>query len=316
MLYLEVNPMNKYLNLYHAFYTVANTGNVSKASKLLYISQPAISKSISRLEEELNVSLFVRNPRGVVLTEEGKILYSHIHSAFESIKAGEELINQMSSGDISYLHIGTNIPLSRLILLPRLKSFLQKYPRIKIRISIGTTSNLTSMLNSEELDVGLIVHPSPLQTVNFISFGSIHYAFITTPQYLKSLNISNPNDHTFEKILRKSTLFLLDSKTVTRAYIDNYMESNHLTADYITSISSVELLMDLVRQDIGIIAIFKEYVSNELSDGKLIELKPDLPIGETEVGIIYPKNRKQNYSIQAFLNHYKSTKIFDPHINK
>ena len=70
--------MNQNLSSYRIFYTVANTGNISKAAKELYISQPAISKSIQKLEESVGCKLFSRSSRGVVLTDEGKLLYEHV----------------------------------------------------------------------------------------------------------------------------------------------------------------------------------------------------------------------------------------------
>ena len=62
------DPMDQNLSLYKVFYTVANTGNISKAAAELFISQPAISKSIRKLEQSLDVTLFSRNSRGVQLT--------------------------------------------------------------------------------------------------------------------------------------------------------------------------------------------------------------------------------------------------------
>ena len=70
--------MNQNLSSYWIFYTVANAGNISKAAKELYISQPAISKSIQKLEENLGCKLFSRSSRGVVLTDEGQLLYGHV----------------------------------------------------------------------------------------------------------------------------------------------------------------------------------------------------------------------------------------------
>ena len=67
--------MDNNLNLYHIFYTVANNKNISGAAKELYISQPAISKAIAKLESNLNTKLFMRSSRGVTLTSEGNILY-------------------------------------------------------------------------------------------------------------------------------------------------------------------------------------------------------------------------------------------------
>ncbi len=86
--------MDHNLSQYKIFYEVAKAGNISRAAKELYISQPAISKSISKLEDSLEVPLFTRNSRGVQLTEEGKLLYNHTKAAFEELNRGElELAN-------------------------------------------------------------------------------------------------------------------------------------------------------------------------------------------------------------------------------
>ena len=74
--------MEQNLSLYKIFYTVAQEKNISRASQELYISQPAISKSIRKLEESLGVTLFVRSSRGVRLTEEGSLLYEHMQRGF------------------------------------------------------------------------------------------------------------------------------------------------------------------------------------------------------------------------------------------
>ena len=81
--------MEQHLSHYKIFYEVAKSGNISKAAKELYISQPAISKSISKLEDNIGVTLFSRNSRGVSLTLEGEVLFSHIKTAFEAIVMGE-----------------------------------------------------------------------------------------------------------------------------------------------------------------------------------------------------------------------------------
>ena len=84
--------MSNNMNLYYIFYEVAMTKNISKAASDLYISQPAISKAINRLESNLECKLFTRNSRGVVLTNEGEILFEQIKEAVEAIKEGEEKI--------------------------------------------------------------------------------------------------------------------------------------------------------------------------------------------------------------------------------
>lgn len=81
------------LNLYRVFYYVAKEKSITGAAKRLYISQPAISKSLKKLEEELAVELFSRNLNGVELTEEGKILFTYVDKSLKSITAAENALS-------------------------------------------------------------------------------------------------------------------------------------------------------------------------------------------------------------------------------
>ena len=80
------------LNLYRIFYYVAKEGSISQAAKKLYISQPAISKSLKKLEEVLNIDLFYRSLNGVKLTEFGETLLFYVENAYNSILTAERII--------------------------------------------------------------------------------------------------------------------------------------------------------------------------------------------------------------------------------
>lgn len=109
--------------LYHIFLTVARSSSISGAAKSLYISQPAVSKSIKKLEESLGVSLIKRSSKGITLTNEGNILYRYLHSAFETISAGEDTLMQIHELGIGHIRIGVSSTLCKHILLPCLKDF-------------------------------------------------------------------------------------------------------------------------------------------------------------------------------------------------
>ena len=113
--------MNQNLSSYRIFYTVANAGNISKAAKELYISQPAISKSIQKLEESLECKLFSRSSRGVALTDEGALLYSHVKEAFETLTQGEEQLKRSIELGVGHIRIGVSSTLCKFMLLPYLK---------------------------------------------------------------------------------------------------------------------------------------------------------------------------------------------------
>ena len=82
--------MNTNLELYKTFYHVAKNGNITKAANELIVSQPAVSKSIKVLEEQLNTTLFTRNNNGVTLTTAGKIIYDKVKAAMDLIASAED----------------------------------------------------------------------------------------------------------------------------------------------------------------------------------------------------------------------------------
>ena len=92
--------MQENLSLYHIFYVTGKKGSISRAAKELYISQPAVSRAVQKLEHNLNTLLFKRNSRGVALTPDGKILFEKIQAAFELVNEGERAILHNGSRNV------------------------------------------------------------------------------------------------------------------------------------------------------------------------------------------------------------------------
>ena len=129
--------MTQNLSSYYVFYISAKTGNISAASKELYISQPAVSKSITKLEANLNTKLLIRSSRGVTLTREGEILYERLKEAFHSIELGEEQLRFENKMEVEHLTIGVSTTLCKYVLLPYLKEFVRRKPHVRISIATG-----------------------------------------------------------------------------------------------------------------------------------------------------------------------------------
>ena len=145
--------MNIDFELYRIFYTVANNGNITKAAEELNISQPAISKSIKNLEEQLGGSLFVRTKRGVILTEEGKEFYNYIKHAIEYISNAENKFTQLINLESGCIKIGISTTLTKEFLLPYLEEFHKLYPKIDIQIVTNLTSDLFPKLRNGLIDI-------------------------------------------------------------------------------------------------------------------------------------------------------------------
>lgn len=297
--------MEQNLSLYRIFYTVAKTGNISKASKELFISQPAISKSISKLEASMNVTLFYRTSRGVVLTEEGRILYKAASSAFDTLEAAGERIDKIKTLGIGHVRIGVSSTLCKYLLLPYLKAFLEKYPHIKITIACHSTFETLEALEENKIDIGLIGRPNDLKDISFYRVKEIHDCFVATKSYLDNLSIRNGKLNE-DAIFKKGNIMLLDEKNITRMYIENYFQEHSIKTNQVLEVSTMDLLIEFARIGLGIACVIGEFVEEDLNSGALIEIPLETPITKREVGFAYSTKFPITGAMQKFIDFYES----------
>ena len=295
--------MNQNLSSYRIFYTVANTGNISKAAKELYISQPAISKSIQKLEESVGCKLFSRSSRGVVLTDEGKLLYEHVSEAFETLTMGEEKLKRSIELGVGHLKIGVSSTLCKYLLLPYLKEFIRQNPHISISISCQSTNDTLKLLEDNKIDIGLIGKPENLKNIHFDFLEEIEDIFVAAKDYLRNLKARGiQKDH----ILQSSTLMLLDKNNMTRQYIDDYLQENQIIIKASIDISDMDLLIDFARIGVGVACVIKNFVREDLENGTLMEIPLGFPIHKREVGFAYKTTTKPSKSLAEFIHFYKT----------
>ena len=295
--------MNQNLSSYRIFYTVANTGNISKAAKELYISQPAISKSIQKLEESVGCKLFSRSSRGVVLTDEGKLLYEHVSEAFETLTMGEEKLKRSIELGVGHLKIGVSSTLCKYLLLPYLKEFIRQNPHISISISCQSTNDTLKLLEDNKIDIGLIGKPENLKNIHFDFLEEIEDIFVAAKDYLRNLKARGiQKDH----ILQSSTLMLLDKNNMTRQYIDDYLQENQIIIKDSIDISDTDLLIDFARIGVGVACVIKNFVREDLENGTLMEIPLGFPIHKREVGFAYKTTTKPSKSLAEFIHFYKT----------
>ena len=188
------------LEYYRVFYYVAAYQSISKAAAQLYISQPAVSKTVRKLEEEMNCALFARGPHGTNLTAEGALLYAHVSKGLKEFELGEEKVARLDSGEKQTIRIGATESALYVVLLPVLPVFNEDYPNVSFQIKGCSTVDLVKMLEDGTIDVALGVTPLPtgtgfpvteLQEVQDIVFAHRDFPVDTsialTPQLLCSL---------------------------------------------------------------------------------------------------------------------------------
>ena len=295
--------MNQSLSSYRIFYTVANTGNISKAAKELYISQPAISKSIQKLEESVGWRVFSRSSRGVLLTDEGKLLYDHVRTAFETLTLGEEKLKRSIELGVGHLKIGVSSTLCKYLLLPYLKEFIRQNPHISISISCQSTNETLKLLEDNKIDIGLIGRPATLKNTQFDFLEEIEDIFVATKDYIRNLQARGIAK---DDVLSNATLMLLDKNNMTRQYIDDYLQENQIQVRDSIDISNMDLLIDFARIGVGVACVIKNFVKEDLASGALVEIPLGIPIHKREVGFAYRTNVRPSKSLSEFIHFYQN----------
>ena len=295
--------MNQNLSSYRIFYTVANSGNISKAAKELYISQPAISKSIQKLEESVGCKLFSRSSRGVVLTDEGKLLYEHVSEAFETLTLGEEKLKRSIELGVGHLKIGVSSTLCKYILLPYLKDFIRQNPHISISISCQSTNETLKLLEDHKIDIGLIGQPDNLKNIHFDYLDEIEDIFVAAKDYLRNLKARGVQK---SQILQSSTLMLLDKNNMTRQYIDDYLQEHQIIIKDSIDISDMDLLIEFARIGVGVACVIKSFVAEDLDNGSLVEIPLGFPIHKRQIGFAYKTTVHPSKSLAEFIHFYKT----------
>lgn len=298
MISKEGKFLDQNLSLYHIFNCVAEKENISHAAKQLYISQPAVSKAISSLEENLNVVLFIRSSRGVKLTEEGRLLYEHTRNAFQTIQQAEESIKKINELGIGHLKIGASTTLCKYLLLPYLKAFVRQNPHIKITIESQSTYHTLKRLEKNTLDIGLVAKPENEKAFQFYSLGGIEDIFVATPDYLDNLKLREHDSDVFST----ANIMLLDPENVTRKYINQYFLENQIEPNHILEVTNMDLLIEFAKTGLGIACVIKEFVLPELENGTLLQIPLKVPVNKREVGFTYHKNSFLSDSMKKFLD--------------
>ena len=289
--------MEQHLSQYRIFYEVARCGNISRAAKELYISQPAISKAIGKLEESLGTRLFLRNSRGVQLTPEGNVLFQHVAAAFDSLSRGEKELKRIHDFHIGQLKIGVSNTLCKYVLLPYLKSFVEKYPHVNITIESQSTAHTLEMLEARKIDIGLVAEPRARRGLNFTPVMEIHDGFVCTPAYMENLTL---REGPAPDIFKTGNIMLLDCSNMSRKHLDTYLSDRDIEVNQLLEVTDMALLIEFARIGLGIACVILDFVSDDLKNGTLIEVPLDAPIPRRVIGFACPP-QDQSQTLKEFL---------------
>lgn len=286
--------MNIDYELYRIFYIVAKNGNITRASKELLISEPAVSKSIKNLEGYLGAPLFTRTKKGVNLTTEGITLYEYISKGIEYFKSGEAKFNELINLESGTIRIGINTTLTKEFLMPYLETFHKLYPNINIEIRTNLTSELKSMLKDGLIDMHILnlTNEETKNDFNIIKCKTITDCFVSNKPIKEKISIKELNNY---------TLILQDKNSNTRKFLDDFANKYEITLKPKIEIGSYYLVSEFSRIGLGIGYVTKNYIKNNLDNKELFIVPIKEKIPSREIGILLNKNTTPNFSTKELI---------------
>lgn len=271
------------LELYKIFVFVAKEENITKASEKLNISQPAVTKHIKNLEEQLGVTLFKRNKYGMELTDKGRELYKEVGEPIIKIYNAERKFRSSRN-----INLGSHVTMLSRMFGKCIAEYYKLNPTSQIEVTNETFNDMLNMLENQKLDIVLSkkVDESVYNTnkIEFIKLGLLHDIFVI-----------NTNSKYKDKVFNKKELAKEKIYTPKRTSITtiNLMKELNLTdgMENIKNITYTTILGILKTEDsIGLIT--KEYIKDELKENKLAILKTDFEFDPMEFGIYINKENK------------------------
>ena len=297
--------MNINFELYKIFYEVANAGNITKAANKLMISQPAVTKQIKTLEEELGGQLFIRTKRGVILTENGQKIYNHIKQGMICFEAAEMEFSNLKKLKTGTIKVGISTTLCRIFLLPILQKFHEEYPNVAIQLFTDPSASMREQLKEGKIDIliakGLTKEDKNLE---YNEIGKLHPCFISSKKYLNNIDDIIPLN-----TINEYHLLLHKRPSTTRDLFEDYCKKNNIRIETKLEIASASLLEDFVEIGFGIGLATKEFVENEIKNRDIIivKTKPSLP--ESSFGILTLKNSIHSFATNTLINMITNKKI-------
>ena len=257
------------LEYYKVFYYVAKCGSVTRAADELAISQPAVSQAIKQLERILGVDLFYRAARGVKLTGEGQLLFSHVEKGYEQMELGVKKVRQMQNMELGEIRIGASDMTLQFYLLPFLEKFHESFPNIKVIVTNAPTPETLEFLKDGRIDFGIVSTPfKELPDLSVIPVREIEDVFVAGRRF-----ISYKNKTLDLQELERLPLIFLENNTSTRSYMDEFLAEDGIKVMPEFELATSDMIVQFAKRSLGVGCVVRDFAREALESGLLFELR-------------------------------------------
>ncbi len=272
------------------FHAVADAGSLTHAGDTLHLSQSAVSRQIRALEESLNTTLFHRHARGLILTEQGELLFDATKSMNKRLEAASARIRDSEEEVFGELRVTTTTGFGTLWLAPRLPHLYEKYPDLKIDLML---EERVLDLPMREADVAIrMKEPSQADLIRK-RLMSVRMRVFATPEYLAERgNIESIHDIAKHRLICQS---LSSPQVAAGATLVQHLMTYEVPSLF--TVNNYFGVLQGVLNNLGV-GVLPDYVTQDFPN--LVRVLPDLESGEVPVFLAYPEELRQSKRIAAF----------------
>lgn len=284
---------------YKIFYYVAKYGNITRAAAALGSNQPNVTRTIKLLEAQLSCRLFIREARGVSLTEEGQRLFSHVEIAYNHLLNAQREICPWESEGVGTVEIGATETALHLFLLDAMADFREKYPRIRVKIHNHSNLEIIKYLTRGQLDFAVITTPfdvdRPFHLEKLITFqeilvGGPHYAHLG-------------EEKTDLNTLKQFPWIGLGRGTGTYEFYKKFFASQGTDIEYDMEVATSDLMIPLIRHNLGIGFVPESLAGPFLDQKQLVALDFGRAVPPRAIEIISDRGRGKNRAADIFFQY-------------
>ncbi len=289
--------MNVSFEYYKVFYHVARLGGITPAARALFLSQPAVSKSVRQLEKTLGCELFFRTHKGMTLTPEGEVLYRHVAQACEQIALGEKKLQAMLDLDGGSIHIGSSDMIMYAYLLPYLERFHKAYPKVHISTITAATHGTLEALRAQKIDLGVVFSPvEEDDDLELIPVCPIHDMFIAGKPFLHLKDAVLPLAE-----IARLPIICPEKDTSTRQYLDAFFRAHGVVLDPEFELATTVLIVPFVERGLGVGITVRRFAEASLREGTVFEITPEHPIPERAIAVVTRRKAPLSHAGRALI---------------
>ena len=274
------------------FHAVAEAGSFTHAGDTLNLSQSAVSRQISALEEALQVPLFHRHARGLILTEQGEALNRTVREVFAKLAMTEALLTESKEKPAGRLKVTTTVGFGSMWLAPRLQEFLETYPEVSISLLLDDSDLDLAM---READVAIRMHPPKQPDLVQRHLMTIEWHLYASAEYLKKNGVPQRAED-----LDAHKLVLFGDYRPPVPDINWLAEVGRRPGNprrASLEVNNAQAVVLAIRSGLGIGAV-SDFLTHEVED--LVRVLPELKSPKVDVFFVYPEELRNSKRVAVF----------------